>query len=951
MDSCILYSSMDFAGKRLAHYEITSLLGKGGMGEVYRAKDTKLGREVAIKTLPDEFTKDPERLARFEREARLLASLSHPNIAGIFEVGSADSGGLSSRAPTSDPLYQSDSSASTPNDGSASSSLHYLVMQLAEGEDLAQRLRRGPISVDDSVAIAIQIADALDAAHEKGIVHRDLKPANVMVDQDGNVMVLDFGLAKAMETDQSEQDNANSPTMIRAATHAGIILGTAGYMSPEQARGKRVDKRADIWAFGVLLWEMLIGERLFEGDTISDTLAAVLTKEPDFSKLPPRTPSSIRWILERCLERDPRKRLRDIGEARLTMQRSINGSDAAASAPAVVSPRVSRREALAWALCALLLFALIGVGWMAGRPAATTEQPRFIEQLSLLETEELMPDGGSSVVISGDGRMIVLVATDKEGPQLYLNKTDQLGTVLIPGTRGASGPFFSPNGEWIGFFADGKLKKVATSGGAPLTLCDAGVPRGGSWGDGGRIVFTPGVATGLSLVSENGGPPETLSTPDEPSGERSHRWPQFLPGGEAVVYMAQGRGRNYEDATLQVVTLNDKKKKTVYEGGAYPRYVKSGHLLFARQGTLFAIPFDLPSLSTAGTPRPILQELLSSTANEATSDGTAHMDVSRDGILVYRKGTAVSNMNRMVVVDRQNRPLWTSPSGNYTAPAISPDGMKVAVGVNSGTRSDIWIWDADHSTMNRLTFDGNTNDIPVWSPHGTRIAYSSTRPDQSGIGVSFFVKSADGSGSEHPLVPGGEKLVLGTRWLTSWASNGEVVIYQSDAQTHGPYDVYAIPIGRADATVSGDPMFRGRSADLSPDGRWIAYQNQQAGDQDQIYVRSTGGSGEQYQVSSDGGAFPHWTKGGREIIYNKPLEGFWAVAVEERAGSLVIGSPTRICDNEFISQNPISAWDVSDNGSFFVGIRPSETATGDLKNVILSTNFFDELRRLAPAGK
>jgi Tol biopolymer transport system component len=899
-------------GHTLAHYEIVSLLGKGGMGEVYRASDSKLGRDVAIKVLPQEFTTDAERLARFEREARVLASLDHPWIASIFGIEEVDG-------------------------------LRFLVMQLAEGENLADRLRRGPIPIDEALPIARQIAEGLDVAHERGIVHRDLKPANVMVDREGNVKILDFGLAKAFETEEGDGDFSNSPTMVRAASHAGVILGTAAYMSPEQARGKRVDKRADIWAFGVLLREMLTGERLFEGETVSDTLAAVLTKDIDLSSLPKTVPASVHWVLERCLERDPRKRLRDIGEARLSLQNAIDGHDSRSiSSPA--APRRTWRELLAWALVGLLLIAVIAVGWTARNPRATPRQ-ELTARLSLFDEEDLAQDGGSSAVISADGTMLALVAGNAEGSQLYLKRLDQLGAVLVPGTRGASSPFFSPDGQWLGFFADGKLKKVATTGGAPVSLCDAALPRGGSWGEGGNIVFAPGVATGLWIISENGGAPEPLTTTDVAAGERSHRWPGFVPGGEAVLFMAQGRGGNYEDGTIQVVTLSERKPRIVHAGGAYPRYAESGHLLFGRQGTLFAAPFDRSRLETTAHAKPVLQQILSRTVNEATDDGTVHYDVSRNGILVYRQGTITSNSSRMVIVDRENNLIAASPSAIHTAPSLSFDGTRVAVSVSNQSRSDIWIWDVASGSMSRLTFDGSANAISIWSPDGSQVAYSSVREAEGGTNVSPFVKAADGASAERPLAPDAENAqILGNSgWLTSWSPDGRYVVFQSDP-TGASFDVSVLPIHEPAAPRA---LFTGRNAEVSPDGKWIAYESTE-NDRDQVFIRSVDGGGGRFQISRDRGQFPHWTKEGREIVYVNPGQGFKAVPVNERGSSLVVGEEVTLFDGRYLSQDPLPAWDVSADGSRFVFLESPESSDTDSKTVIVATNWHDELRRLAP---
>ena len=478
-------------GTRLAHYEIVESIGKGGMGEVYRARDGKLGRDVAIKVLPEEFAENEERLARFKREAKVLASLNHPNIASIYGL-------------------------------EQSGNIHYLVLELVPGETLAERISRGPIPLEEALDIATQMAEALEEAHEQGIVHRDLKPANVKQTEDGKIKVLDYGLAKVFQEGTPDADSSMSPTLTRDATRVGVILGTAAYMSPEQAKGKKVDRRTDIWAFGVVLFEMLTDRRLFSGETVSDTLAAVLRQEIEWNHLPAATPPSVRWLLMRCLERDPKKRLRDIGEARI----AVEAREQVVTASMATAPLW--RRALPWVLCGTLALMM----WAQRRPAA--EPPTLVRlSVELGVDASLAASLGPAAILSPDGKLLVFAARTAAGesPQLYVRRLDQLTASPLPGTEDGANPFFSPDGEWIAFFADGKLKKVGVTGDRAVTLCDAPNSRGGTWSEDGTILFVPGTRVGLSRVSSAGGTAEVLTTPDPSAGENSHRWPQSLQGG------------------------------------------------------------------------------------------------------------------------------------------------------------------------------------------------------------------------------------------------------------------------------------------------------------------------------------------------------------------------------------------------------------------------------------
>ena len=555
---------------KLGSYEISGAIGAGGMGEVYQAHDTKLGRDVAIKVLPDAFAHDADRLARFQREAKILASLNHPNIAMIHGL-------------------------------EQSNSTHYLVMELVPGETLAERIKReDAVPVEEALKIAVQIAEALEAAHEKGIIHRDLKPANVKVTPEGKVKVLDFGLAKAFAGDTETSDPINSPTLSMAATMHGVILGTAAYMSPEQARGKAVDKRTDIWAFGCVLYELLTGKQTFHGEDVTDILAAVVRAEPDWQALPAATPIQVRDLLRRCLQKDKTQRLRDAGDARIEIQEAL-AAPATATTTAAPATR-GWRERMAWAAAGL--FVLTTIAFAIAFALRVPKPPQPMRLSAEIGAEgSLYTDAGSAAIFSPDGSRLAFIASGSDQKQrIYIRSLDQSEATALSGTENARNPFFSPDGQWIGFFADGKLKKISVQGGAGVTLCDVPNDRGGSWGEDGTIVFTTDTRAALSKVSSAGGTPQPLTTLDKQVDEGTQRWPQVLPGGQAVLFTSSTHGFNYDDAEIVVYSVATGQRKTVQRGGFYARYLPSGHVVYMRDGTLFAVPFDLKRLEVTGQP-------------------------------------------------------------------------------------------------------------------------------------------------------------------------------------------------------------------------------------------------------------------------------------------------------------------------------------------------------------
>lgn len=706
---------MAFAsGTRLGSYQIVAAIGAGGMGEVYRARDSRLDRDIAIKILPQAFARDADRMARFEREAKLLACLNHPNIAHIYGL-------------------------EEPNGRRA------LVMELVEGHELRERIEQAPMTIDEALPIALQIAGALEYAHERAIIHRDLKPANVKLTPDGHVKLLDFGLAKALEPEGNAGDPQNSPTLSVVATRAGMLLGTAAYMSPEQARGKAVDRRADIWAFGCVLFEMLAGASPFAGDTTSDTLAAVIRAEPDWSLLPAIIPARMRELLHRCLKKDPRQRLQAIGEARIAIEAVISnvpGSTTAAATSAAHRPRW--HTILPWAVAILAI--LLASVWVYLRPSPEARQ---VMQLSLALPEPMSgildPNPGSPFAISPDGAQVAFAASvSGKPPQLFLLPLDQRSAVPLAGTENAVQPFFSPDGQWLGFFALGRLRKVSLHGGPTVDLGDAPVPHGANWAADGSIVYAPNFGSGLMRVAASGGAPQTLTTPNDKEKEVSHRWPQVLPGGKAVLFTIQLTTQTtYDEARIAVLSLQTGKWHTLLEGGSYARYVPSGHIVFARAGSLIAVPFDLRRLAMSGPPVPVVDGLVTS----AVTSGSAEYDVTPSGMLAFVPGTARTPEDSLVWVDRRGvAKKLPVPLNNYSNPRISPDGKLMAVQIHSNGPSDVWVYDFARSTLTRLTFAGNNAD-PVWTADGKRVIYRSVK----GI-PSFQWRAADGSGSEETLL-------------------------------------------------------------------------------------------------------------------------------------------------------------------------------------------------------
>jgi serine/threonine-protein kinase len=902
-------------GTTLSHYKIVSQLGKGGMGEVWRAEDTTLGREVAIKVLPDAVASDPERLARFEREAKVLAALDHGNIAAIYGLEEVDGRQL-------------------------------LVMQLIEGEDLQQHITHGALSIENALPIARQIAMALESAHEKGIVHRDLKPANVVVTPDGDVKVLDFGLAKALEGDPSSSGShpqlTQSPTLTANMTEAGVLLGTAAYMSPEQARGQSADRRADIWAFGVVLMEMLTGKGVYAGDTVSDTLAGVLAREPEWEELPDSTPRRVRDLLERCLDKDARTRLRDIGEARIAIDAYLadphleKEEEAEAAGAAVEKPTWKRL--LPWAVAAVAIGALT-TSFLLQKYRSEPQQPP-VRLEAVLSEDPLFIDLGSAVVLSPDGSKVVYIVNQDAGQGMYLRSLDRLQpTQLFDGSESAYHPFFSPDGKWIGYVTPGELKKVPITGGTPITLCSLDRSRGASWGPDGKIVFTQADRSGLMLVSENGGEPEVLTTLDEAAGEITHRWPEMLPDGKAVIFNSATEDMNSaDDAIIEAVMLATGERKILHRGGYYPRYTATGHLVFIRDNTLFGLAFDPDKVEPIGAPAPLVEGITSN-----AGPGGAQFTVSNNGTLAFVSGELGVASYPIVWVDRtgQVTPLWDTPA-SYGAPKLSPDGKRLSLSILRDNNWDVWIYDLEREVATRLTFDEAYDADQFWSPDGEYLIFNSSR---EGLQTPFR-KRADGSGEAERLTQDKNDF-----WGYSMTPDGRYIIGETLSQSA---DLMVLDLEAEDAPQPYlASSFDERYPDFSPDGRWVAYASTESG-KAEVYVRPFPAGGGKWQISDGGGAWPRWTKGGRELVY-RTNSGIMAVTVDGSGPSFTVGRPEPVVEGEFrggLFGIPVAGFifadfDISPDGTRFVVFPGTEDELSQTHATFMF-NWFEDLNKTLP---
>jgi Tol biopolymer transport system component len=831
------------------------------MGEVYRARDTNLGRSVAIKLLPAALAGDAEREGRFAREAQILASLNHQHIAAIY--------GLEQWEGT-----------------------RFLVLELVDGETLAQKLKthglRG-LAIDEVVSIARQIAEALQAAHERGIIHRDLKPANIALTSEGQVKVLDFGLAKFTGSDNAPDSVSptvsQSPTLTVAATQAGMILGTAAYMSPEQAKGRTADKRSDIWAFGCVLFEMVTGRRPFDGEDVSDTLAAILRADPDWTLLPPGLPAALRTLVEGCLKKDRAQRIGDIAVAQFLLQQPITR---AAAEPAATA---SRGGSGAWRVAAAVLALTSIAGAAAAIYAIRTRPTPEVTRFSIMPPEKgaFVTGGrtGSSVAISPDGRRLAYTARDETGRvQIWLRPVDSLSALPLPGTENAEFPFWSPDSRSIAFFASGKLLRVDVAGGGlPQTICDADGARGGAWSRGDVIVYGGGTGTGLMRVPAGGGTPVALTKVDQ----GDHRFPSFLPDGRHVLFRVNIPGQ--PDASgLHLAALDSPDVKRLTQASTSAVYAEPGVLLFVRDSTLMGQAFDLQTLSLNGDAMPVGERV-----EAGTFDGLLSYSVSDNGTLAYGIGSGRGNELQLTWFDRTGKPVGTvGEPGNYVGLDMAPDDKRLVVHRHDvGVGGDLWVHDLVNNRTSRLTFDPpQDNSSPVFSPDGRHIAFASLRNDR----FEIYTKPTDGSAvEEHVDVPHG---MAGPK---SWSPDGTILVYEAnDPQTNS--DVFLLPLsGKRKPEPVAASAFNERSPAVSPDGRWVVYASDETG-RPELYVKPFPAGSGKWQITSSGGVEAQWRGDSREIFYRDSVQlgALWAVDVFASARAFDVGEPRRLFERSWV---------------------------------------------------
>ncbi|HEV2201728.1 MAG TPA: protein kinase [Bryobacteraceae bacterium] len=866
------------AGDRLGPYEILAPIGAGGMGEVYRARDTRLGREVAVKISKESFTE------RFEREARSIAALNHTNVCHLYDVG--------------------------PN---------YLVMEYVEGQTLSAlikgRSKAGTVALDEALPIVQQLIDGIEAAHEKNIIHRDLKPANIKITPEGVVKILDFGLAKRRDSELSSDGGSseNSPTVTIGATEAGVILGTASYMAPEQAKGKTADRRCDIWSFGVVVYELLTGRRPFDGETTVEILGAVLNKEPDWTPVPER----MRRLLQRCLQKDRKLRLGTIGDARWMIEESSASAAAPVSASATAEPRRQGWMPLGWAFACIFAAAMAGLAVWFLKPTPPKPVSRFA--MALPPGQRVFPQR-PEIAISPDGsRLVYSAGPGNTATQLYLRAMDGLEAHAIPGTEGAYGPFFSPDGQWVGFSQGAKLTKVSLNGGPPVNLADtsgAGGALGASWGQG-TIAFSPVTSSPIQQVSDAGGNVQPLTHLE--TADNSHVFPDLLPNAAGLLF---GAGPTAATSRVAVQSLKTGERRDLFPAGIMPRYAPSGHIAFLQAGNLMAAPFDVRSLKATGPAVPVVEGVM-----------PFQYSFSSTGTLVYIPGSSQAPQLKLVWVDRNGKEqaLPAAPH-NYVMPRISPDGRRVAAGLEEAD-SQIWIYDLTRDTLTRLTFAPGNNIDPLWTPDGKRIVFK-------GNGNRLYWQPADGSGAAEALTDGN----LSSNDIPgSFSPDGETMAIVESAPAQS---VWILPLRDRKAQLFERGETNETAPRFSPDGHWLAYTSAESG-RNEIYARPYPGPGGKYQISTEGGTEPVWNPKGRELFYragNKMM----AVDVSTQPG-FSAGKPRVLFEGAYVpTPRSFPNYDVSPDGQRFLMVKATELGQAPTQiNVVL--NWFEELKRRVPA--
>jgi serine/threonine protein kinase len=875
-------------GTRVGAFEIAALLGAGGMGEVYRARDTKLQRDVAIKVLPRAFTTNPDWSARFEREARILATLNHPHIAAIYGVEEADG-------------------------------VRALVLELVEGETLADRLRRGPLPLEEALTVARQIAEALELAHEKGIVHRDVKPANVKLAPDGTVKVLDFGLAKIVAGDRPGLDLSQVPTAIGDVTHEGVIVGTAAYMSPEQARGKPVDKRTDIWAFGCVFYEMLTGKAAFPGDTISDVISSILGREPEWETLPAKTPTGIRRLLRRALEKDRQERLPDIGVVRLEIKEALTPPSATVFDEVHV-PRRGRKRVITYVFAAVSSAVAIAFGVLLLRSAPADDRPPM--RFSVVPPPNATLSTSTSPAVSPDGRRIAFSATRAGTSLLWIRELDALDAQPLPGTDLGTSPFWSPDSRTLAFFSGGVLQTIDASGGPARKVCDCPGMVEGTWNADGVIVVGS-VTGGLFTVPAKGGTPTPLTAPDTARGETSHRSPFFLPDGRHLLFLALPSNE------ILLGSLDSKEATRLLTAESQAVFVAPSSLLFVQRGWLVLQALDVQRGTLVGDAVPVAEQVFSFPA----PNRLAAFGVSSNGVLAYRT-FPLDTRTQLTWVDRAGKVLGAvEPPGRYRNPELSPDGTRVALEVSDPQNhsQDVWLVDLVRGVSSRFTFDAANDIYPIWSPDGNWIMFGS---DRSGA-FNLYQKRANGTGSEERVVRSPTPMVP-----YSWASNGSVVVYR--VGNSAPFNMGILPLAEPRTPRLVEPSrFNQSYGQVSPDGRWLAHTLNEGGRYEVYLRRLEDPDSAKWQLTKDGAVFPRWRGDGRELFYYAVDGRLTAVpiagAIAPDVGAAVPLFEARMLNGPAIPTGFRQQYDVARDGQRFLLNVPIEQGTAS--SITVLTNF------------
>ena len=892
-------------GTRLGPYEILSAIGAGGMGEVYKGRDTRLDRIVAIKVLPTHLADRSELRERFDREAKTIASLNHPHICVLHDIGHQDG-------------------------------FDFLVMEYLEGETLTQRLQKGPLPIHQVLQHAIEISDALDKAHRKGITHRDLKPGNIMLTKSGTKL-LDFGLAKLKQdaapayVPLSDLPTANDPL-----TAQGTILGTLQYMAPEQLEGKEVDARTDIFAFGAVIYEMATGRKAFEGKSQASLIAKILeTDPPPISSLQPMTPPALERAVKKCLAKEPDDRWHAAKDLCDELKWIGGGSLQPAPAPIAQEKGVrtfGRRELILSSGASLLGAAVAGIALWNLKPSPLA-QPVIRTVISLPPGQQLAGlESGSAVALSLDGTRLVYVALQGSTQQIYLRAMDSMEPKSIPGTEGATEPFFSPDGQWVGFFAGGKLKKVSVRGGAALTLGAAAFPRGASWTSQGTIIFAPSGDTVIQQVTDAGSPLQPITRLVK--GDVNQRWPEFLPGGKAVLFVAGGTASNSASGHIAAQSVETGQRLDLTQGGTYPKYAPSGHLIYVESGSLMALPFDPRQLAVTGAAVPVVEGVLQSPTN-----GGAQYSFSSTGSLVYVAGGIQSAQRKIVWVSRNGaeQPL-AAPAHAYRAPRLSPDGRRVAVSIEA-QETQIWQYDLSRETLTRFTFGGGADLNAIWTPDGKRLAFQSSRDGEFNI----FWQMADGSGGLERLTNNEH-----TSAAHSWSPDGQLLAFIEMNPTTG-IDIMVLRLSDRKVQPFLQTRFNEGAPRFSPDGRWLAYISDESG-RFEVYVQPYPGPGGKWQISTDGGTEPVWNRNGRELFYRNGDKMMAAEIIAQPSFSA--GAPRMLFEGQYIPSPTTSQnYDVAPDGQRFLMVKAVEQAQVAPTQINVVLNWFEELKQKVPTGK